>query len=529
MLTLRGTELKQIYDIAIFGSGFAGSLMAMIAKRQGHSVVLLERGKHPRMMIGESSTPLANLLLDQLAASYDLPAIAPLSKWGSWQRAFPQLACGLKRGFTFYHHTLGLPDSPDPEHLRQLLVAASPRDEIADTHWYRADFDWLLVQQAQALGVDYIDEARIDHFSEGEDGVTFDIAREQETYRLQARFAIDATGPRGFLHRALRLSEVPMPEYPATQALYCHFSGVSLPSTPSNRGGEAPPYPAEQAAVHHLFEGGWIWVLRFNNGITSAGVAAKGETAIRFRLSEGEPAWRRLLDSIPALREQFTTAHATLPFTWVPRLSFLSGRVSGRRWAMLPSAAGFIDPLLSTGFPLTLLGVSRLATILGGAWDSASFQSELQTYSAQTTDELLATSRLLAALYANMGNFRVFKAISLMYFTAATYSETARRLGKQSLAPSFLLHDHPHFGPACKEILAQALHLKSQQDSILLLQDIQQAIEPFDVAGLSTPCKEGWYPAKAEDLLQSAAKVNSTRREIEEMLQTCRFYDNEPQ
>jgi len=30
-------------------------------------------------------------------------------------------------------------------------------------------------------------------------------------------------------------------------------------------------------------------------------------------------------------------------------------------------------------------------------------------------------------------------------------------------------------------------------------------------------------------LLQSAAKVNSTRREIEEMLQTCRFYDNEPQ
>jgi FADH2 O2-dependent halogenase len=67
------------YDIAIVGSGFAGSLVAMIARRLGHSVILLERGSHPRFAIGESSTPLANLLLEQLADRYDLPAIRPLS------------------------------------------------------------------------------------------------------------------------------------------------------------------------------------------------------------------------------------------------------------------------------------------------------------------------------------------------------------------------------------------------------------------------------------------------------------------
>jgi len=60
--------------------------MAMIARRKGLSVLLLERGKHPRMTIGESSTPLANLLLEELAARYDLPSIRPLAKWGSWQR-----------------------------------------------------------------------------------------------------------------------------------------------------------------------------------------------------------------------------------------------------------------------------------------------------------------------------------------------------------------------------------------------------------------------------------------------------------
>ena len=80
---MRRIELNQSYDIAIAGSGFAGSLMAMIAARLGYSVVLLERGRHPRVAIGESSTPLANLLLEELCRRYDLPAMAPLAKRGS--------------------------------------------------------------------------------------------------------------------------------------------------------------------------------------------------------------------------------------------------------------------------------------------------------------------------------------------------------------------------------------------------------------------------------------------------------------
>ena len=88
------------------GSGFAGSLFAMIARRQGRSVILLERGRHPRFVIGESSTPLSNLLLDELATRYDLPALRPLTKWGSWQKHYPEVPCGLKRGFSFFHHDL---------------------------------------------------------------------------------------------------------------------------------------------------------------------------------------------------------------------------------------------------------------------------------------------------------------------------------------------------------------------------------------------------------------------------------------
>src|SRR6476661_5872705 len=93
-----------VYDIAVIGSGFGGSLLAMIARRLGRSVILLEKGQHPRFAIGESSTPLANLLLEEFALRYELPRLLPLAKWGSWQNEYPSLGCGLKRGFTFFHH-----------------------------------------------------------------------------------------------------------------------------------------------------------------------------------------------------------------------------------------------------------------------------------------------------------------------------------------------------------------------------------------------------------------------------------------
>ena len=78
-------------DVAIVGSGFAGSLTALCLLRRGKRVVMVERGRHPRFAIGESSTPLANLLIEELADRYDLPRIRPFSKWGTWQRARPDV------------------------------------------------------------------------------------------------------------------------------------------------------------------------------------------------------------------------------------------------------------------------------------------------------------------------------------------------------------------------------------------------------------------------------------------------------
>src|SRR5579871_4494429 len=143
------------FDLAIVGSGFGGALLSLVARRLGLSVLLLERGRHPRFAIGESTSPLMNLLLEQFALRYDLPRLLPLTTYGAWQRAYPEIGCGLKRGFTYFHQEAGKPHQTHSDRSRQLLVAASPNNEVSDTHWLRADVDHFLVKEAVSLGVVY--------------------------------------------------------------------------------------------------------------------------------------------------------------------------------------------------------------------------------------------------------------------------------------------------------------------------------------------------------------------------------------
>lgn len=513
------------HDIAVIGSGFAGSLFAMIARRLGHSVVLLERGRHPRVVIGESSTPLSNLLLEELARRYDLPAVQHLSKWGPWQEQYSHLPCGLKRGFSFFHHDLAQPEPWHATAQNHFLVAASPHNAIADTHWYRAGFDHFLLDQAQQIGVEYRDEWRAMSFAENDNGVALTGIQGGQQQAVHASFVVDATGPRGCLHSLLHLEETRFAHYPSTQALYSHFTGVRrAPQLSPARDGVQLPYPPEDAAVHHIFDGGWVWLLHFNNGITSSGVAATTPLVEEINIAEGHAAWMRLLARIPALADQFSSVKPVLGFTHLPQLSFRSGRVAGERWALLPSAAGFVDPLLSTGFPLTLLGISRLAAAIDDHWGRRTLAEQLHEYASQTHDELDATARLIAALYANMNHFAAFRAISLLYFAAASYAETARRLDKPHLAESFLLHRDPRFGPASRALLDRARHGIAPHESADFVHEVLRAIEPFDVAGLCSQRSLPWYPVEAADLQQAAWKLSASHEEIARMLERSGFY-----
>ena len=508
-------------DVAVIGSGFAGALTAMALARRGRRVAIVERGRHPRFVIGESTTPLTNLLLEELADAYDLPRIRPFSKWGTWQRTRPDVACGLKRGFTFLFHREGEPFGADERHERQLLVAASPHDDVADTHWYRPDFDLALVLEAQAAGATYLDDTCLDRAEHTGQGMVLEGDRAGHRVRVAADFVIDASGARGFLARALGLGDAPLCWLPQTSGLYTHFEDVALwdAVAPPDR---QPPYPRDAAALHHVFPGGWIWVLRFNNGITSAGAALTAPLAARIQAAEGAPGWDRLLDLLPSVARQFQDAQPTRPFVFAPRLAFRCRPAAGDRWALLPSAAGVIDPLLSTGFPLTLLGIQRLLGILESTAPGPRRVEALAGYDAATQRELDATEQIVAALYRTMDDPDLFRRLSLLYFAAASYSEAARRLGRPGLAPGFLLQEHPRFGPevgACAALASAQPRGRARQ---ALFDRIDRAIEPFDIAGLRAD-RQHWYPALADDLVAAAPKLDAPPEAIEDLLARCGF------
>jgi len=511
------------FDIAIVGSGFGGSLMAMIARRLGRSVVLLEGGQHPRFAIGESSTPLANLLLEELAERYGLPRLLPLTKWGSWQKAYPAIGCGLKRGFTFYHHTFDRRWSETPERANHLLVAASPHNGVADTHWYRPDFDHFLFREAQAEGVECIERIKLSKPEAGDGGFTLHGERDGKSLSFKARFLVDAAGGGGFLDAFDQMPRETFRHLPPTQALFTHFRGVRRLDEICPLSGE-PPYAVDDAAVHHVFKGGWIWVLRFANGITSAGVAATAELGNELRLQERGRGWEELLKRLPTVAEQFSEAKVQLPFIHVPRLSFRCRAAAGVGWARLPSAAGFVDPLLSAGFPLTLLGILRLAKIIDEDWDLERFHLSLQSYSEQTLKELDTAELMVAALYHSLDDFTLFTGLSLLYFAAASFTETARRLGRPELAgSSFLLEEHPLFGPQSRVCFTRALQPLGAAEKKDLLAQICETIKPVDIAGLGNRTRLNWFPVQADDLLRAASKLGANETEIRHLLFRCGF------
>lgn len=517
-------------DIAIVGSGFGGSLLAMIAQRLGRSVVLLERNRHPRFTIGESSTPLANLLLERLAARCDLRAVAPLAKFGTWQEHHPHIACGLKRGFSFYHHDLDRPWTDSIEHARQLLVAASPHDRIADTHWYRPDFDHFLVEEARRMGAEYFDEVILEQARVDETHAVLHGHRHGGPLEVHTRWIVDATGPRGFLFRALDLAETAFPSLPDTMAVYAHFRNVRSLQTVIAQESD-PPYPIDDAALHHVFAGGWIWVLRFNNGVTSAGAALRREFARSLGTDDAASMWQRLLERLPTVREQFEGAEVAHPFQTIPRLAFRVQSLTGAKWSLLPSAAGFVDPLLSTGFTLNLMGLERLARALEEDWATPRWKPALAEYERLTHRELDTSALLVSALYTHMDDFEMFAALARLYFASVSYAETALRLGKSELSgPTFLLSSHPTFQKNFQACCQTAIGLGAQPktspaERTDLLQRLRESIEPFDVAGLGNPRAGNWHAVRAEDLFAGATKLRSTREEIERMLARCGFND----
>jgi FADH2 O2-dependent halogenase len=493
--------IRERAEIAILGAGFAGSLMALILRQIGRQTVLLERGAHPRFAIGESSTPQADLILEGLCATYNLPRLFPLTRFGRWQRTYPQLPCGLKRGFTFMQHRPGEVFRPTPDHANELLVAASSADEISDTHWFRAGFDHFLVQEVQAAGIPYFDRTDIT-------GVDQDRSwqlrgqRNGEPVEIDAEFVIDATGPTGLLARTLGISTEPVGLHTHSWSVLSHFTGVALWEEMLSEAGARTadhPFHCDDAALHHVLADGWIYVLRFNNGITSAGVLFDGERHPPDLSVSPEAEWQRVLEQYPSIGRQFDGARAIEPWVRTGRLQRRASRAAGPNWVMLPHAAYFLDALFSGGIAHTLLGIERLARILERSKDNSERVASLLCYEQSLFREVEFLDWLIHGSYCAFARFDFMAAYTMYYFAGAVQSEMRRRNGTYRPDDEFLYSHDLAFRAAVRASHDYLADLRNDlapaaQLAEAFQQRVARDIAAINLGGFCDPEKKNMYP-----------------------------------
>lgn len=501
-----------IYDVAVIGAGFGGSLMALILQRLGLRPVLIDRASHPRFAIGESATPIGDLIWARLTEQYGLPRLRPLAEFGSWQRVYPQLPCGLKRGFSYFLHRLGQKYAPAPRHSDELLVAASFGVEDADTHWYRSEFDAFVASEAQREGIAYFDQTLLTGLRPG-DVWKLEGTRFGERVAFQARFLIDASGENGFLSRHLGLMNRTDSLQTNSRPLFAHFRDVPSwaklqgfnTTQPAGHPFVDHPYPCDDAVLHHQFEGGWMWVIPFNNGITSVGFSLDQRV---FPLDEAvSPAdeWRTLLERYPSIGDHLRDAKICGPGDHLIRGGRMQRWLSpaaGPNWALLPTAAIFLDPLHSTGNAHTLSGIERLAGVFGrhvGRLHDPMFHAELRAYDATLQSESRLLDRVIHGCFLTLGDMDLFGGMSAFYFVAAIWAEHRRRSGLWRTEDAFLGANDPEWTAIVERTYWELTELTRSgpvADDLkrAFIERLRKQIAPYNLAGLCDPGRHNLYP-----------------------------------
>lgn len=494
-------------DLLVIGSGFGGSLVAQLAQLRGMRVVLVDRSRHPRFAIGESSTPIANLLLERISTEQGLPHLGSFARYGEWRRDHPTIPCGPKRGFAYFHHAAGQSFSGRADHGNELFVGSNPDSARADCQWLRSEFDAYLFGEACRAGVTCLEEteiASLDHAGPTSRGAIWraSVERAGARHTIEADFVIDATG-RGVIPTALEIPDALKGIRTRSRTIYAHFRDVARwDEVCADPHADGRPFSADDATLHHIFDGGWMWIIRFDNGVTSAGFSLD---TTRFPIDSNmtpEQEFGKLLTRFPSIQRQFARARSITPVLRSGRIQRYWSLAARGDWAMLPATAGFIDPFFSTGNAHTLLGVMRLADILTDTAPGEGRATRLIAYDRLVRQETCAIDRLVHGCFLCFAEMSRLSAFAMLYFLAATTCEARLRRGEAAADIDFLLAgdaafqelvaDFYHRIGADRGAAATAPATPAENES--LLSEIRKRAAAYNSAGLCDPSRRNRYP-----------------------------------
>jgi FADH2 O2-dependent halogenase len=349
------------YDVIILGSGIGGSILACILAKKGVSVLMVEELAHPRFTIGESLIPETGIRLRILAEKYGVPEIG-------WLGNFYQLRdnvssnCGAKRAFSFMYHKEG--SQHVPEQTNQLPTLTPPFGP--DSHLFRQDTDAWLASVSTLYGAHFQQQVKVEGLRFEADRVVMKAAGGVE---VSADFLIDAGGMRSHVSTLFNLRDTTPRFKTDTRTLYTHFIGLPAADCLLPEGGAGLPSPLGQGTMHHVFDGGWMWIIPFNNHpeatnpLTSVGVMLDRRKHPKADGPPGEE-FQRLISRYPSIARHFARATPIRPWIGSGRLQYSSPRTIGPRFIQLPHAAAFVDPLYSSGMSVLTVAIDLIADAL---------------------------------------------------------------------------------------------------------------------------------------------------------------------
>lgn len=396
-------------DVLILGSGIAGSMLAAALARMGLSVCMIDAETHPRFAIGEATTPDTSFRLKLLALRWGVPEIAALSSFDRLREAVGPTS-GMKRAFSFVYHREGQTQQPEESH--QYPTMAPPMGP--DCHLFRQDTDAWMMAVAARYGARVLQRCAPRQIQLTDQGVRVETS---DGRTLSARFLVDAAGFRSPLAAQLGLRQGTRPLRTNSRTIFTHMVGVK-PYDNLTHGPDAMGlrYPLAQTTLHHVFPGGWMWVIPFNNHphhvnpLCSVGLTFNRDMHPETGLS-GEAEFQAFLELYPSIRAHLGEAMAVRPWISTGRLQYATTSMVGDRWALTAHSAGFIDALYSTGLNLTASVTDQLITEISAACAEDRFGRErFEGVERRFYANLDVADRIVAASFRSFPSYRLWDA-----------------------------------------------------------------------------------------------------------------------
>ena len=345
------------FDVIILGSGIAGSILAAILARHGSRVLMIDKASHPRFSIGEALTSHTEKLFSLLSHQYAIPEFKHLSSFDEVSQHIPGSTCGLKRSLGFLYHREGQQQSSS-ERLQWGVTRS--------THLFRQDVDHYFVNVADKYGAKLFSNVTVVDVDIDEHGVVVELG---DGRKIDSSYIVDASGFSSILGRKFGLKEQPTRFKTESRTLFTHMVGVKdIDDCLLND--EEKIMPWKNGTVHHVFDGGWMWVIPFNNHEHSNNPVCSVGLNLNLRHSENmedtspEQEFQNFLSKFPTIAAQFENAESIRPWTATDRIQHSSSKCAGERFYILPHASGFVDPIFSVGLIQSLITISPLASLI---------------------------------------------------------------------------------------------------------------------------------------------------------------------